>query len=320
MPCKLGDVMYETHACPCMVHETCMFHESCMHEGKNTCMLHLWAWEPLQYTCQFVNVRKNVAWIPFMPSMSHEACIMHESTVVASVNMNLCKKWQPMPCELGHVMYETHACSYMIHASCMFHESSMHEWKIICMLLLFAWQPLQSIYMAARQCKKNVAWTPCMPSMVHETCSCMTKKVLYVVGMSLCKHKQPMPWEFGHVMHGTHACSCMVHESCMHESKHHAAATLMDMSHCNPCQICKHKRHFKDMQMPACMKTISIFIWMTLYQYPKYSCDSKRSAIAICNSPFTNFDKKEIWTPNATLLTIFTRSLQFLCSEFGFGW
>lgn len=117
-----------------------------------------------------------------------------------------------------------------------------------------------------------------------------------------------------------YTCSCMVHESCMHESKHHAAATLMDMSHCNPCQICKHKRHFKDMQMPACMKTISIFIWMTLYQYPKYSCDSKRSAIAICNSPFTNFDKKEIWTPNATLLTIFTRSLQFLCSEFGFGW
>ena len=107
-----------------------------------------------------------------------------------------------MPCELGHVMYETHACLYMIHASCMFHESSMQEWKIICMLILFAWQPLQSIYMAAS--KKNVAWTPCMPSMVHETCSCMTKKVLYVVGMSLCKHKQPMPWEFGHAMHGTH--------------------------------------------------------------------------------------------------------------------
>ena len=39
MPCKLGDVMYETHACPCMVHETCMFHESCMHEGKNTCIV-----------------------------------------------------------------------------------------------------------------------------------------------------------------------------------------------------------------------------------------------------------------------------------------
>ena len=28
-------------------------------------------------------------------------------------------------------------------------------------------------------------------------------------------------------------CSRMVHESCMHESKHRAAAALMDMSHCN---------------------------------------------------------------------------------------